>query len=191
MKRSLLILVALSLLVPALASAEQTPLGLLKAKLEVLRKLADQPKNHDLIRDDLKKEMDTFFDYQALGRGAMKGILEKESAEHQKLFHQYFKAMIQRVYLKRYKPGTKFTNVFGDESLAGSRATVKTEVKYKRSSAEVIYTLHKTANGWKVLDVTLDESSLMRSYRSRFSPVVKKDGFAKLLEKMKKVADKK
>ena len=190
MNRIVLIL-SLSFLLPALAHADQTPLGLLKAKLEVLRKLADQPKSHDAIREDLKKEMDTFFDYHALGLGAMKDFLDKESPTNRKLFHRYFKAMIQRVYLKRYKPGTKFTNVFGKEQLKGTIATVTTEVKYKRSSAEVLYTLHKTATGWKVLDVTLDDSSLMRSYRSRFSPVAKKDGFAKLLEKMKRVADKK
>lgn len=190
MKRTLLI--GLSITLFAMQSAAATgPSELLKTKLEVLRKLAAQAKPHDAIRTDLKKEMDTFFDYTTLGNDVMKGLLKKQTAEHQNKYHQLFKRMIQRVYLKKYKPGTAFTNAFGKETLNGATAVVKTQVRYKRSVADVVYYLAQRGGKWWVVDVELDDLSLMRSYRKRFRRVVKAKGFAILLEKMQRAAAKK
>jgi phospholipid transport system substrate-binding protein len=64
---------------------------------------------------------------------------------------------------------------------------VKAERKGRKAETTIDYKLADKGGGkWAVYDVITDDVSLLRNYRSEFGRIIKKDGFAVLLSKMKK-----
>ena len=49
--------------------------------------------------------------------------------------------------------------------------------------------LHQVGGQWRIFDVVTEGSSMVMNYRNQFGRIIKKDGFAELLRKMKSKAD--
>jgi phospholipid transport system substrate-binding protein len=66
-------------------------------------------------------------------------------------------------------------------------ATVRTEVK--RSNGQKVpvnYTLHKTADGWKAWDVTIEGISYVKSFREDFGAEIDQKGLDAVIERIEK-----
>jgi phospholipid transport system substrate-binding protein len=66
-------------------------------------------------------------------------------------------------------------------------ATVRTEVK--RSNGQKVpvnYTLHKTSDGWKAWDVTIEGISYVKSFREDFSAEIDQKGLDAVIERIEK-----
>ena len=53
-----------------------------------------------------------------------------------------------------------------------------------RPPVEVDYSMHKTAEGWKIYDIVVEGVSLVVTYRSEFDAVVKQDGIDGLIKRL-------
>ena len=66
---------------------------------------------------------------------------------------------------------------------------VKTKAKSKtdarEDAIEIWFKMTQKDSKWRVQDITTEGVSLVSSYKSQFTKVIKKDGFPKLIEKMK------
>ena len=49
----------------------------------------------------------------------------------------------------------------------------------------IAYVMAQKNGAWRVQDIITEDVSLVSSYRSQFTKIVKKDGFPKLIQKMK------
>jgi len=67
---------------------------------------------------------------------------------------------------------------------------VSTEVHAKRKgrpyTVAVDYVLRKDGAGWRAFDVATDGVGLVENYRAQFNKIIAKDGFAGLLDRMRK-----
>ena len=66
---------------------------------------------------------------------------------------------------------------------------VKTKAKSKtderEEAVEIIFKMVQKGGAWKVGDIVTEGVSLVSSYRSQFTKIIKKDGFPALVQKMK------
>ena len=64
----------------------------------------------------------------------------------------------------------------------GKTATVRQDVTQPGSKVlPIVYRLHSKTGDWKVFDVSVDGVSLVKTYRSSFSSVLKNGGIDKLI----------
>ena len=75
------------------------------------------------------------------------------------------------------------------EDAAGSTILVKTKAKSKtderEDAVEIVFKMAQKGAAWKVQDIVTEGVSLVSSYRSQFTKIIKKDGFPALVQKMK------
>jgi phospholipid transport system substrate-binding protein len=68
-----------------------------------------------------------------------------------------------------------------------TQATVRTEVKKSDgSTVPVLFTLHKTEQGWKAWDVVIDGISYVKSFKTDFGSEVQQKGLDELISRLEK-----
>ena len=168
------------------ALAAEGPTDYLKSldgQLKPLLAKADQ--NQDKILKIIKKMLD----FDRLCKDSLGKHWETRSAEEQKDFSQTLTALIEKNVLKRLKNTKSNDVVYESEKVSGSTATVVTVVSDNSGSRpveiEIAYTMEKKGNKWIVVDMKTDGISLVSNYRSQFNKLIEKDGWEKMMQKMK------
>ncbi len=138
---------------------------------------------------------DELLDYDTLARESLgKAWEERTDAERQE-YTQLLKRLVRGAYRKNLNKTANYTVEYSGE-IAGKqgRQVVQTIARSKSNRREepvaIDYVLRQDGGAWRVVDIVTEGSSLVGNYRSQFSRIVKKDGFAALIAKMKKKADK-
>ena len=62
--------------------------------------------------------------------------------------------------------------------------TVKTKLPNEGDAISIVYRMHLNDDGWKVYDVTVNGVSLVTTYRSTFSRLVRNDGMDVLIQRL-------
>ncbi len=138
---------------------------------------------------------DEMLDYRALAQASLgpewSRITEAQQAELTGLLER----LVTRAYEKHLKKVLPYRIDYLDEVaesegvwLVRTRATHKTD---KRAEQVVIgfKVAARGKSGFKVIDLVIEEVSLVESYRAQFTKVLKKEGFAGLVKKMKEKID--
>jgi phospholipid transport system substrate-binding protein len=73
---------------------------------------------------------------------------------------------------------------YGQATQGGGKAKVDTVIKRPNENIPVTYLMH-SAGGWKLYDVVVDGVSILETYRSQFSNVIRTKSFNYLIGKMK------
>lgn len=70
----------------------------------------------------------------------------------------------------------------GPQPASGKTAVVKQDIIQPSGALlPVVYRLHNKKDGWKVFDVSVDGVSLVKTYRSSFTSILKEGGIDKLI----------
>ena len=118
----------------------------------------------------------------SLGR-AWKGLSEAERLH----FIELFKELLKKSYVSTIDGYADEQVSYRKEIIKGQRAEVRTMViSGSRGEIPLNYKLQIEEGRWLVYDVIIENVSLVRNYRSQFSPIVKKRGFAGLTAQMEK-----
>jgi phospholipid transport system substrate-binding protein len=180
-------------LVPALALAQTSPEELVdRAARNVLAALnADRERYREdpsaleaVIRRELISHFDV--DYAArliLGRHGRGVPAEK--------IERFAQAMI-RLLVARYADGLlefRSTDQYQVLPLSGSNTERLTRVRTlirldDGTTAPVDYAFHKTDDGWKVFDVTVEGISYITTYRNQFAQEIAADGLDRVIERL-------
>ena len=178
----------LLLAAPSLALAEAGPKDLILDRNNAIRDAIRDTPDEPALRLKIVDLMESFVDYDELARLTVKDEWPSLSAEQQRDFTAAFKKLIHRTYTRRFKANQAFSVDFlGEPLLREGKAQVKTTIHSGKTTADVYYSMYKPEgkDAWWVYDLTIDDVSLMRNYRTQFTRVIKKDGFDKLLERIR------
>lgn len=181
-------LLFLGLTSPVLAA--ESPLELIQDTstqvLDLLKK--DDGKNTGKIRTQVETFVIPKFDFTrmtalAVGRGWREATPEQKDA-----LAREFQTMLVRTYsgtMTRFKNASvsiKPNVILNNE---GREATVKSEISVNNNNGNkpvnVDYVLYKTAQGWKVFNVSVEGASLVTVYRNQFSDEIRKGGLDGLI----------
>ncbi len=184
----LLLLAAFTAPVLAHAGDPPPPMAMLKAKEAALRELLASPKGAERTQR-LKALADTLIDYDELARLSLgKRQWGKRSEAEQAEFRRLLQALIEKNYVEQAERDPEFRVQWLKEEMGrkGDRARVVTLAASKRAEIELECRLMLTPKGWIVYNLLIDGVSMTRSYRKTFKRIIRKQGFDKLLERMRR-----
>ena len=132
---------------------------------------------------------DEMLDYQGLAQASLGDEWANRSDAEKKECADLRKQLVRKAYEKNLKKTLNYTIDYVSEEQKDSSYLVKTKAKSKTDAREdpieIIFKMVQKDSKWRVQDITTEGVSLVSSYKSQFSKIIKKDGFPKLIEKMK------
>lgn len=138
--------------------------------------------------------IDEVFDYQQLAARSLGHEWSKRSEAEQKQFSEILTQLVRQTYRKSINTTLGYSVEYRGTRKAGDDIIVSTVAKHKtdnrKAPVSIDYVLVQTNGTWRAADVVIEGSSLVGNYRSQFTRVIKKSGFAELLEKMKRKVQK-
>lgn len=151
----------------------------------------------DLVRKPTSAEnekkiaslFDEMLDYSSLAEASLGTEWANRTSAERDQFSELLKKLVQNAYKKNLKKTLDFDIEYKGETTAGDGGiTVKTKAVHKTDShadpIEIAFEMSNQGGVWKVKDIDTEGVSLVDSYRRQFTNILKKDGWAKLIEKM-------
>lgn len=133
---------------------------------------------------------DEMLDYAALTEGSLGSEWAPRTDAEKAQFSDLLKQLVRKGYERNLKKILNFDVEYVAEDATGGATMVKTKAKSKQADSrdepvEIVFKLVQKDGTWRVQDIVTEGVSLVSSYRSQFTKIVKKDGFPVLIQKMK------
>ena len=143
-------------------------------------------------KEGILETIDGLFDFSLMARLSLgKKHWKSLSKEKRKEFSELFVERLKLSYLEKLDLYTD-EEVVVDEArkTKKNRVEVLTYLVTKDDKKEMIYKLYKTKKkGWMVYDVDVLGVSIVQTYRSQFSGVLKKETMEQLMERMRSAGE--
>jgi len=128
------------------------------------------------------------FDFAAMTDLALGRYKDEVSVEQRPAIIKEFRKLLVRTYSSALLEYTEQELIYlpmeGVE--ADGEVTVRTEIEQAGGfPIPINYMLRLGDDGWKVLDISVDEVSLVTNYRSSFARAIKKDGIDGLIKTLR------
>lgn len=185
-----LLLISSFLLLASVAHAGAAQ-SYLESKQKELTALIKQPKS---AANDKKLTVtfDAMLDYDAFAKDSLGSQWDKISPEEKKEFQSLLTTLVQRSYTKNIRDTLDYEIIFKGETKAKQGELIQTVAKHKtdprKETIKIDYLVHSVSGGYRVYDIITEGESLVGNYRSQFRRVIRKEGMAGLLKRMKEKA---
>lgn len=181
--------IAVFLLVPtlALAAAVSSPTDYIRANVDAVITIleatrGDAPETRKAQADRLSALIDDFFDPQELSRRSLGQYWRLFSPAEQAEFQALFLTLIKQVYLRKSIAYNNELVTFDKEIMKSEDlAEVFTTIVAPSARTSIIYALKKTGTSWKVYDVSVENVSFIKNYRSQFQGILQNNPPAHLI----------
>ena len=192
MKNLLVAVISLFLFYQSAAADDKSDVEkLLKNNLDavftVLQKkdLKPQAKNKEIV--DIVTPM---FDFElmarlSLGKKHWPGLSQDKKERFTELFIKRLKAS----YLNNFNLYTNEKVIYEPSVQVKKKVHAQTYLVSKDKKISILYKLYKAENNWKIYDLEIQGVSIIRSYRSQFSSILKSGTIDDLLLKLEDPAD--
>jgi len=165
-------------------------LDVVKAKQTALFDLIKKPSTPE-NKKKIEAMFDEMLDYAALAEASLGTEWTNRTAAEKEQFSDILKQLVRKAYEKNLKKTVNYNIDYTGEVPADGATVVKTKATSKIDSREEpieidFKMVDKGNSTWRVQDIITEGASLVSSYRSQFTRIVKKDGFPALIDKMKK-----
>ena len=182
-----LFLVCLSA-VPLIADDISEIRAMTKEKVDaVIRTLKDNSLSKKEKKEGILKTIDGLFDFSLMARLSLgKKHWKALSKAQRKEFSELFVKRLKESYLDKLDLYTDEEIVVDEAKLTKkNRVEVLTYLVSKEDKKEMIYKLYKSKKKeWMVYDVDILGVSIVQTYRSQFSGILKKESMEQLMERM-------
>ena len=176
----------------AMAGQKEDVSALLKSKIDAVLEILPQK---DMAQDEKNRKImelvEPVFDFPLMAKLTLgkTGWQEMDEAQ-QKEFIDLFVARLKASYIDK-------SSLYSDEKVAykpavevGDKIHAPIDVIGKEKSVEVVYKFYLSAGAWKIYDVEINGVSLIQSYKSQFTEILKNGTVESLLEELRKTNSK-
>jgi phospholipid transport system substrate-binding protein len=172
-------------LAPSARAGEAT--DVVRQKQTALFDIVAKPKSA-ARQEALRKLFDEMLDYQRFARDSLGAEWDKLAEEQRARFTALLTDLVRNNYKRNLTKMLDFNIEYVGEAAKNGGTVVQTRAKHKTKTKEplieVDFVLNKQGR-WQIVDIVTEKASLVKTYRSQFVRILKKDGFEKLVEKMK------
>ncbi len=126
------------------------------------------------------------FDFEEMSRRILGTNWRKLTSEQRKEFVDLFSRLLEASYSCKLDTYSSETVTFERQIIRGRYAMVYTLVHTSTADIPLDYKLINKRNNWYVYDVKIEGVSLVSNYRTSYNEIIRKEGFAKLVEGIKK-----
>jgi phospholipid transport system substrate-binding protein len=185
----------LLLLAPAQALAVDTPTAYIRSNIDAVLAILTAP---ELQGEEVKDErlrriegmVDTFFDSEELSKRALGQYWRIFDEGQRQEFQALFLELIKEVYLKKSLTYNNEVVNYNQEILKSeTMAEVHTTITSPNLNIPIIYFLIRKDASWKVYDVSVENVSLVKNYRSQFQSILQQKSPKQLITILKDKAN--
>jgi len=134
---------------------------------------------------EIHRVTEQLFDFHEMSRRLLGAHWQEGSASQQEEFIELFAEMLERMYLTSIARIPRAAIQFEGELIAGDYARVSSRIAGRRGDTSVEYRLVDHDGQWAVYDIAVEGVSLVSSYRSQFTSILRNSSFASLLERLR------
>ena len=190
MYRTLISLFAVFFAAATLSADEVSEIqAMTKEKVDlVIQTLKDTSLSKKEKKEGILKTIDGLFDFNLMARLSLgKENWKPMSKSKRKEFSKLFVERLKQSYLDKLDLYTDEEVVVGEAKLTKkNRVEVLTYLITKDDKKEMTYKLYKSKKKrWMVYDVDVLGVSIVQTYRSQFSGILKKESMEQLMERMR------
>ena len=194
MYRTLISLFAVFFAAATLSADEVSEIqAMTKEKVDlVIQTLKDTSLSKKEKKEGILKTIDGLFDFNLMARLSLgKENWKPLSKSKRKEFSKLFVERLKQSYLDKLDLYTDEEVVVGEaKQTKKNRVEVLTFLVSKDDKKEMTYKLYKSKKkGWLVYDVDVLGVSIVATYRSQFSGILKKESMEHLLERMRSTGE--
>lgn len=186
-----ILLFILVLLLPAPALSQGNPTSYIRANVDaVVAILTDPELAGEEHRDEqlrrIEAMVDNFFDSEELSKRALGQYWRIFTEEQKQEFQPLFLKLIKQVYLKKSLSYNDEVVHYNQEIIkSGTLAEVYTTVTSPTLNVPIIYSMIRKDVSWKVYDVSVENVSLVKNYRSQFRSILQNNSPDHLIATLK------
>ena len=144
-------------------------------------------KENLLLNTKVKEEVEAHIDFQEMSKSVLADEYTKRSPSDIKWFVSTLKEIITRsVYpsAPKFLENVKIT--YKKTKATEKDAKVSSSVSKKGESTDVDYVLKKVDNEWRIVDVSIDEESWVKTINEKVQKTIKEKGWAGLKDLLNK-----
>jgi phospholipid transport system substrate-binding protein len=145
-----------------------------------------QPGKTEERREKIRAIANEVFDWQETGKRALARHWQARSPQERDEFSKLFADLLERSYVGKIEAYSGEKILYGEETLDGDQATVRTKLVTKSGTQIPIdYQMQKVEDRWRVYDVKIENVGLVSNYRSQFNRIIQQSGYADLVHRLK------
>ena len=171
------------------AASERSPIDLVTESVtRVVTVVQSEPGTASLSaprRAQIRRIAEELFDFDEMARRALGQHWKDRSPQEQAEFVTLFVNLLERSYLTAVGSYPLSTITFQSENVSGAYAEVRSRIVSNRREIPIEYRLLQSGGRWAVYDVVAGGVSLISSYRSQFSSIIRTSSFPQLLERLR------
>jgi len=183
------LVLALALVLAAPPARAGAPTEQLKAQIDRVLKLIDDPALKDKPKDKrvaVRKIADDIFDFGETAKRALGRHWAARTQAERDEFVQLFGDLLERSYISKIElyGGEKIQ--YMSDRIEDDQASVLSKLVTKAGSdVPIEYRMLKKGDRWLVYDVIIEGVSLVANYRTQFNKIIQTSSYAELVKKMK------
>jgi len=182
-----ILLLFLILLLPAPAVSQDNPTSYIRANVDRVLSILTSPEYEaetdktEQLRQ-IEAVVDNFFDAEELSKRSLGQYWKIFTPEQKQEFQPLFLRLIKQVYLKKSITYNGEVVNYNQEIIkSDTLAEVHTTVTSPSLNIPIIYYMIRKDVSWKVYDVSVENVSLIKNYRSQFRSILQNNSPDKLI----------
>lgn len=136
----------------------------------------------------LKSIINDMVDFEAMAKTALQDTWNQATPAQRTEFVELFSKIIRDQSLAKldiYRASVSYDAI----DVQGQKATVKTTASFENVKTPVYYTMVSRNSKWYITDIIIDNVSTAASYQRSFQSTIRKNGFASLIDALRKRAN--
>ena len=145
-----------------------------------------EPARLEERRQKIRAIANEIFDWQETGKRALARYWQERTPQEREEFSKLFSDLLERSYVGKIEAYSGEKILYGDETVDGDQAMVRTKLVTKSGTQIPIdYQMQKIDDRWRVYDVKIENVGLVSNYRSQFNRIIQQSGYADLIKRLK------
>lgn len=176
-------LLCMLFVLPAVAVAT-TPQQQVKQMVDGVFAVLNSDRSTDEKRREISGTVQNFLGMESLSQRTLGVYWKKGTQDELSRFKSLYVQILERTYLNRIDDYSGGEVVYDQERIKDDKAILDTKFVSERFNIPVQYKMVKEGETWQIYDVLIEGVSLVRSYRSSYNEILRKEGFSGLFKKM-------
>ncbi len=137
-------------------------------------------------RAAIRRTISESFDFEEMAKRSLARYWKQRTPDEKKEFIALFSDLLERTYIRKIESYTDEQFIYGEETVEGDYAEVRTKILTKRDvNVPIEYRMLKKNGGWFVYDVVIEGVSLVNNYRNQFNDIMHSNPYETLVRKLK------
>ncbi len=178
----LLVCIFFGLVMPV--QAVSTPQEQIKQMIDGVFSVLNSDLETTVKKQRISGTVQKFLGVKSLSQRTLGVYWKKANPEELARFMALYVQILERTYLNRVDDYSGGRVDYLRERIKGKKAILDTRFITERVEIPVKYKLIQKGGVWQIYDILIEGVSLVRSYRSSYSEILRKEGFSGLFKRM-------